>query len=159
MHPLVTAVAEYLIYPAGLVAVLAWLTLPAGDRWRLAVQATAGAVLTLAVVQLANHAYYDPRPFVSGHVRPYFAHPADNGFPSDHTAVIALAGVLLWPYRRVVSVGLLGAAVLVGVTRVVAHVHTPLDIVAALVIAALGGTGGLWLGGLAWTRWRARHAG
>jgi membrane-associated phospholipid phosphatase len=38
----------------------------------------------------------------------------------------------------------------------VAHVHAPLDILAALAIAALGGAAGLWLGGRAWDRWQSR---
>jgi undecaprenyl-diphosphatase len=148
--------AEYLIFVVAVAAAVVWFTLPAPDRWRSAIQAVAAAVVTLALVQVANHLYYDPRPFVGGHVQPYFAHVADNGFPSDHTAVTALAGFVLWSYRKWISAVLLVGAVLVGVARVVAHVHSPIDIVAALVIAAVGSAAGLHLGGLAWQRWQAR---
>jgi undecaprenyl-diphosphatase len=152
----VTAVAEYLIFVVAVVAAAVWFTLPAPDRWRVAIQAVAAAVVTFAIVQVASHAYYDPRPFVSSHVQPYFAHVADNGFPSDHTTVAAIAGFVLWPYRRRISVALLVGAALVGAARVVAHVHSPVDIVAALAIAAVGSAAGLYLGGLAWQRWQAR---
>nr|WP_275941239.1 phosphatase PAP2 family protein [Planosporangium flavigriseum] len=122
----------------------------------MAVRAAFAGIVTLAIVQVANHLYYDPRPFVGGHVHPYFAHVADNGFPSDHTAVAAVAGFVLWPYRRRISAVLLVAAAFVGIARVVAHVHSPIDIIAALVIAAVGSAVGLYLGGLAWSRWQAR---
>nr|WP_277349816.1 phosphatase PAP2 family protein [Planosporangium thailandense] len=132
--------------------------MPTGDRWRSAVQAVFAAVFTLMIVKLAAAAYYDPRPFVGGHVHPYFTHPADNGFPSDHTAVGSLAGYVLWSYRKRIAAVLWVAAVLVGAARVVAHVHSPVDIIGALVISAIGSALGLYLGGLVWNRWQARTA-
>jgi undecaprenyl-diphosphatase len=70
--------------------------------------------------------------------------------------VAAIAGFVLWPYRRRIAAALLVAATFVGIARVVAHVHSPIDIVAALVIAAIGSAAGLYLGGLAWNRWQER---
>lgn len=158
MHAVVTDVAQYLIFLIAVGAAVAWFTLSGRDRWKSAIQAVLAAVVTLVIVKLAAAAYYDPRPFVSGHVHPYFTHVADNGFPSDHTAVGSLAGYVLWPYRRRIAAVLWVAAALVGVARVVAHVHSPVDIIGALIISGVGSAIGLYLGGLAWNRWQARTA-
>lgn len=157
MHTVVTVLAQYLIYLLGLVAAVAWLRLPPVPRARLVLPALLAAVVTLALVQLANHVYYDPRPFAAGRVTPWFRHPADNGFPSDHTAIAALAGFLFWPYRRVVAGLLLAGAVLVGTARVLAHVHSPVDIVAAVAFAAAGAAVGHLAGTRLYLRLRPGH--
>lgn len=62
------------------------------------------------------------------------------GFPSDHALfcmAIALA-VLFEVRRRWIGVTLLGLTLLVCVGRVVALVHTPLDVVGGVVIASVG---------------------
>ncbi len=154
MHSAVSDVAQYTIYLIGLAAVVVWARLPAPQRVRLLLQAVLAAVTTVVLIKTAAWTYNDPRPFVTGHVRPYFPHPADNGFPSDHTAAAAMTALLLWPYRRLAGGLLLAAALLMGSARVVARVHHPLDIAAALLIAAAGAAAGSYAGG--WL-YRRRH--
>lgn len=158
MHQLVTAVAEYLIYVLGIAAVVVWFTLAPRDRWKSLLQAVIAAAIALALAKIAGQLYYDPRPFVGGHVHPYFTHAADNGFPSDHTTAASVAGYVLWSYRRRIAVALLAGAALVGIARVIAHVHSPIDIIGALIISGIGSVIGVYLGALAWDRWQARTA-
>lgn len=112
-----------------------WLTLSRPEKVGLAVQAVLAVVVT-ALIQLAAGLRSDPRPFVvDPSVRPLFAHPADNGFPSDHTALAATVALLVMLYRRKLGAVLLAASVIAGAARVAAHVHHAQDIIGALLIA------------------------
>ena len=134
-------------------AVIIRLELPRKEKFGLAVHAVVALVSVVLLIQLAAATHADPRPFVvDPSTRPLFAHPPDNGFPSDHTTLAATVALLVMIYRRWLGVVLLAASVLVGVARVAAHVHHGQDIVAGLLIALLAGWGtlaGWWWGRLA----------
>jgi membrane-associated phospholipid phosphatase len=147
----IVAVAQYLPFLIPVVAGIIWLFLPRQDKFGLAVQAVVALVIAVLLVQLAAATHADPRPFVvDPSLRPLFAHPADNGFPSDHTTLAATVALLVMIYRRWLGAVLLAASVSVGVARVAAHVHHGQDIVAAVLIAvvAVGVTAAGW----AWVR-------
>jgi len=138
MDSLITAAAQYLLFPILIAAAATWLFLPRQDKIGLAVEAVVSLVIAVALIQLAAAIHADPRPFVvDPSVKPLFAHPADNGFPSDHTAMGATVALLVMTYRRPLGAVLLAASLLVGVARVAAHVHHAQDIAAGVLIAAL----------------------
>jgi undecaprenyl-diphosphatase len=68
-----------------------------------------------------------------------FPHPADNGFPSDHSAAAGLLVALVIRYQRLIGALLGVCAVLVAVARVAAHVHHAQDVVAGLGIGVVAG--------------------
>lgn len=137
MESLIAAIAQYLLFPILLAAGVIWLFLSRQDKVGLAVQGIVSLVVAIMLIKLAATIYVDPRPFVvDPFVKPMFAHPADNGFPSDHTALGATVALLVMMYRRRVGVALLAASLLVGVARVAAHVHHAQDIAAGALIAA-----------------------
>ena len=147
MDSLITATAQYLLFPILIAAAIIWLYLPRHDKVGLAVQTIVSLVIAVALIQLAAAIHTDPRPFVvDPSIKPLFAHPADNGFPSDHTALGATVALLVMTYRRSLGVVLLAASILLGVARVAAHVHHAQDIVAAVLIAALavGAGAAIW---------------
>ena len=151
MDGLIVAVAQYLPFLIPVVAGIIWLFLPRRDKFGLAVQSVVALVIAVVLIQLAAATHTDPRPFVvNPSIRPLFAHPPDNGFPSDHTALAATVALLVMTYRRWLGAVLLAASVLVGVARVAAHVHHGQDIVAGVLIAvvAVGVTTAAW----AWFR-------
>jgi membrane-associated phospholipid phosphatase len=91
--------------------------------------------------------YTDPRPFVVDlSIKPLFAHPADNGFPSDHTALAATVALVVMMYRRWLGAALLAAGIVLGAARVAAHVHHVPDIAAGVLIAllAVGAASVIW---------------
>lgn len=95
-----------------------------------------GVVGVLIIVAAAIHT--DPRPFVVDHtLHPLFAHGADNGFPSDHSAAAGVLTVFAWRLRALAGVILTGCAGLVAAARVAAHVHHVQDVVAGLLLGAL----------------------
>jgi undecaprenyl-diphosphatase len=101
-----------------------------------AMAALASAGLALLVGKALGLAVDRARPFVDHpEVHDFLHHAADSSFPSDHaTAGFAIAGALALRYRRW-AVPLLGAAVLLAVSRVLLGVHYPSDVIAG---AALG---------------------
>ena len=130
-------VAQYFLYLSVAVTVWFWWRRDRATKVELAVRLLVGGVLALALASVAGHLYYDPRPFVTQHVRPLFAHAADNGFPSDHALLTSfLAFSVLWYSRRVGGV-LLVNAVVVSAARVAAHVHSPIDIIGSFVFSGV----------------------
>lgn len=80
------------------------------------------------------------RPFVEMGVQAKAAYLDNAGFPSDHAlfaAAISLA-VFFETRKRKIAYVLFGLTAIVAVGRVVALVHTPLDVVGGLFFAALG---------------------
>ncbi|MEO8555751.1 MAG: phosphatase PAP2 family protein [Actinomycetota bacterium] len=147
MESLIVAVAQYLIFPILLGAAVIWLLLSRQDKVGLAVQGIVALFVAFVLIKLAAASYVDPRPFVVNPlVKPLFAHPADNGFPSDHTAVASTVALLVMMYRRWLGVALLAGSLLVGVARVAAHVHHAQDIAAGALIAvvAVGIAAAVW---------------
>ena len=81
--------------------------------------------------------YYDPRPFVTGHIAPLFPHPAANGFPSDHTLLAMVLAMCVLFYSRKWGVALVALAAAIGAARVAAHVHHWVDILGAMALAVI----------------------
>lgn len=87
------------------------------------------------------------RPFVEQGVQAGAAFINNPGFPSDHAllaTVVVMAVYTLTPYKKT-AYGLMALTLLMCVARVLALVHTPLDI--------LGGIGA----GLVGTPWYVKH--
>lgn len=138
MDALVVALAQYLPLLVPVAAAVVWFTLPTGAKVALAFQAVVALVVVAGLIQLAAALHTDPRPFVvDPSVVPLFPHPADNGFPSDHTALASTVGLLVLLHRRRVGLVLLVAGILGGAARVLAHVHHVQDIVAGVAIAGV----------------------
>ncbi len=140
MNELIVLTAKYLLYVLVVVAGLVWLTRDRTGKVVLAVQAMVGLALVGAGIWLAAALHTDPRPFVHDpNSTPLFSHPADNGFPSDHSVAGGLLAALVFRYRRWIGVLVFIGAALVGTARVAAHVHHGQDVVAGLLIGLIAG--------------------
>lgn len=87
--------------------------------------------------RIAGRLFDNPRPFVVGHFVPLVPHAPDNGFPSDHTLLAAWLAVVVYRLHRPTGMAFMVGAVLVGLSRVAAGVHHPIDIVGSLVIVGI----------------------
>lgn len=141
MHEAVIIVAKYFIVIPVIVAGLVWLRLPGREKLRFIVLAAIGAGLAYGLAKLGSALFYNPRPFVVGHFTPYFAHGADNGFPSDHTLLAATLAALVFSRNRRWGQIVLAVALLIGLSRVIAGVHHLIDIIGAIVFGCVG----VWL--------------
>jgi len=138
MDSLIVGVAQYLLFAILVAAAVIWLSLPRPDKVGLAVQAIVSVVVAIVLIKSTAAIHADPRPFVvDPSIKPLFAHSGDNGFPSDHTTLATTVALLVMSYRRSLGALLLAASILVGATRVAAHVHHVQDIVGGVLIAVL----------------------
>ncbi len=84
---------------------------------------------------IADHLFYNPRPFVVGHFTPLIPHKPDNGFPSDHVSLLSTIASVVFIFNRRLSVLFWVLALFVGVSRVYVGVHHPIDIIGSIIIA------------------------
>lgn len=96
--------------------------------------------IALVVAKIANHLYYNPRPFVSEGITPLISHAADNGFPSDHVLLVsAIASVFMFVDKKAAT-WLWLITLFVAISRVYVGVHHTLDVVTSMAISVIVGT-------------------
>ena len=142
MDSLIAFLAKYLIFIMALACLVLWFKHEDKEKRQFAVAVIISVVLAIILAKLASKLYFHHRPFVSKGIQPLVSHNDDNGFPSDHTTVAMAAATAVYFYRRKAGIVLMFLALLLGVSRVAAHVHWPADIIGGLVI----GTISAWLG-------------
>jgi len=132
--------AKYLFIVVAVFAVYAWWRLPKGLRLQVAMQALVGLGFAAVLVKVAGALHPDVRPFVAQHFTPLVAQSGDNGFPSDHTTFTMLAAFTILPFTRTWGWGLAVLALIVGLSRIAAGVHSLSDILGGIVVAAVSAT-------------------
>lgn len=139
MDSLIIFGAKYLFIAVVLLWILAWLQAGRAHKKQIAA-ATAIAVIVAAILdKIGSKLYYDPRPFVSQHLHPLINHAADNGFPSEHTLFSMTLAAAIFFFRPKVGLAAAAVALVVGVCRVAAHVHSPIDIAGGVLIGLIAG--------------------
>lgn len=113
------------------------------DRRRMYPQIIMAGLTSLFVAKTLSMLYQPSavRPFIEHGVVAGAAFVPNPGFPSDHTllaGVLTLAVVVATPYHRL-KVIMVVLTLLLAVGRVLALVHTPLDVAAGISIGLLGG--------------------
>ncbi len=141
MNLLIIFAAKYLFVVSILLTGLFFLTLPTAIKKKFALLTLSSSVLAFALAKLFGAIFNDPRPFVSNHIRPLVAHAADNGFPSDHTLLTMTIASVVFFYNRKLGIVLGIISLIVGLSRVLAGVHHPIDIIGAMAIATTSVTG------------------
>lgn len=101
------------------------------------------AGLTAFLVAKFMATIYQPtgaRPFELMGVTPGAAYLDNPGFPSDHALFVTSILLAVWFETRdkVLSSVLLALAIMVGLGRVIALVHTPLDVIGGVFAACVG---------------------
>jgi undecaprenyl-diphosphatase len=144
MSLLIIFVGQYLIFIVALVALSTTLLSERTVRNKLIVLAVLSFLIASGIAFVANIFYYDPRPFVIEHITPLIPHAPDNGFPSDHTLFAMVASAVTFVYKRKIGILLGVLAILIGISRVIAGVHHPIDIIGGVII-------GIVATGIAWT--------
>jgi len=144
MDTVIAFTANYLLFVMAAVFGLVWLLREnRSGKVQLAVASGVGLVLLFVLIKIAAYLHTDPRPFVQNPaLHPLIQHSADNGFPSDHSAVAGLLATLIALQHRLYGVVLAVAAVLVAAARVAAHVHHVQDVLAGLAL----GVAAAWIG-------------
>lgn len=145
MNTAIIFCAEYLLYFVVLGLIAAWVMIGREDKKRFIVSTLIACIVAYVIAKIASHLYFDPRPFVTEHIKPLIPHAADNGFPSDHALfTMTLTAATFFFSRKLASV-MFVMTVLVGVARILAHVHSPLQIAAGWIFGIIGAVVGYYL--------------
>ena len=128
------AVPLYALATAGL-----WLLArPYGNpRWKLASSsALIAAALALAANQAIAHLWTRPRPFSEhpGLTHVLAARTTDPSFPSDHAAAAFAIAFAVLAFSRRAGIAFLGAATLIGLSRIALGMHYPSDVLAGALV-------------------------
>lgn len=144
MDSLIIFGAKYLFIAVVLLWITAWLQASRGHKKQITIATAIAVVLAAIFDKISSKLYYDPRPFVTHHLHPLVAHAADNGFPSEHTLFSMTLAITLLFFRPKVGWTAAVIAILVGIARVAAHVHSPIDIAASALLGVIAGYIGYW---------------
>lgn len=145
MDSIIIFCAKYLfIFVVALIGLL-WLKLSKKDKMSLALSVIAAGIIAVVLDKLAGKLYFDPRPFTNHAVKPLFTHAADNGFPSEHTLFTVTLSTASYFYNKRVGIAAFTLSLIVGIARVMAHVHSPIDIIGAIAIGLVAGAAGFYL--------------
>jgi undecaprenyl-diphosphatase len=147
-HPLLVSIiagfANWGVLAFGVAACALWLLDPPGHpgRWRRACAAgLSAAALGLLASQVISHFWDRPRPYQDHPhgVIPLITPSLDPSFPSDHaTAAFAIAFGILFVARRAGWLFLAWAA-LIGISRILAGMHYPSDVLAGAAVGLASG--------------------
>ncbi len=124
---------------------VAWLRTTKNLKVQFIVAAVIAGVVALILSRIAGKLYYDPRPFVTELVKPLIAHAKDNGFPSDHALLTMALTAITYFYSKRVAAGMLVLTIIVGIARILAKIHSPLDIGAGWLFDIIGAVAGYYL--------------
>ena len=102
-----------------------------------------GVAYLLSVV--GTNLISDPRPFLVSGQPPLIPSATDNGFPSDHTLLVATVAALVSLVDRRAGIGLGLIALVIGLARVYTGVHHLLDVFGSFLIVGIAL--GLYLAG------------
>lgn len=127
--------AKYLHWLSIIIALIYLLKQPKARRKEIFVFAVIALPTAYAAAKIAGLFYYNPRPFVAENFLPLIPHAPDNGFPSDHALLGGSIAAILFPYSPILSGLAWFITSLVGLSRVFAGIHHPVDIFGSWTIA------------------------
>ena len=129
--------AKYLYIVVVAVAIIYILRQPREKQKRILILAIISLPIAYIVAKIGSWLYFDPRPFVVGNFTPLVPHVADNGFPSDHTLLTSAIASVIYVFNKKIGVLLWILALIVGISRVSAGIHHPVDILGSIIISVL----------------------
>jgi len=146
MDGAIQLLADGLVIPIVLIAVYALLRyVPKGERLRTYSYVVMAGLTAYLLAKLIGFVYQPAaqRPFELLGLEPGALYLNNPGFPSDHALFVAAIALAVWfaTRKKGLSIALAVGVVLVCIARVLALVHTPLDVIGGVAIALVGG---LW---------------
>lgn len=136
---IVHILADYLIVAVAAIGGLTLLFIRKKDRAEVWGRAVVAGLVALLLAKVISLLYHGQRPFETLGVKPGAAYLPDPGFPSDHALLVFSVVFIVWVSTKKIwlSITLLVLAALVAWGRVLALVHTPLDIAGGILCAFL----------------------
>ena len=134
---LVTFMASFLIWFMFLGIFVLWVV-DGKIKKEQALHALLSSLVAWMVVEMLKSLTETARPFVVNGADPLtLTVPNGYAFPSAHTAIAFAIAITIWLHDRTVGYVFLALAVLVGVGRIIANVHYPVDVIGGAVIGII----------------------
>lgn len=148
METLIQIIADGAVIPVVLLAAWALLfKVPKGGRFAAYSRILLAGLTAYMLAKFVASIYQptDMRPFELMGVDPGASYLDNPGFPSDHVLFVTAITLAVWFETRVkwVTITLVVLSALVALGRVLALVHSPLDVIGGIVFALIGA---LWYG-------------
>ena len=136
-------IADGLVVPIALLGVYALLRyVQSGSRYQTYARVLMAGLTAYVVAKVAGLLFQPSglRPFEEMGVEAGASFLNNPGFPSDHALFTMAITLAIWfsTKKKLISVVALVLTLAVGVGRILALVHTPLDVVGGIVIACAG---------------------
>lgn len=140
---IVTILADGLVVPVVLIAAYALIfKVPSGQRYRAYCRVMLAGLTAYLAAKLIGSVYQPEvqRPFELLGVQAGASFLDNPGFPSDHVLFCTALVLAVWfeTRNKYLTGILIFLSALVGIGRVVALVHSPLDVIGAVTIACVG---------------------
>lgn len=105
----------------------------------LVIHAIIASALGWAIAFMLKDLFHTTRPFIENGAKAlvFWLPQANGAFPSSHAAAAFALSFTIWLHNKKIGALYLVAAVIVGVARVLANVHYPLDIVGGAIIGIM----------------------
>lgn len=138
--------ADGLLIPIVLIGAWVMIRLPREGRDRLYVRAFMTGITALIIAKISGFFYHAERPFVVMGAAAKASFLQNGGFPSDHALLAFTITLVVWATTKnvTVSLALLVMSVLLSIGRVLALVHTPVDVLGGAAFAFIAAM--LWYG-------------
>lgn len=96
------------------------------------------ALFAWAVSWIIKHVYPSPRPFVLlDDVTKLLDYGRMESFPSGHATFFSAIATVLYFYHKKIAIFYLLGALVIGLSRIIAGIHWPIDILAGYVIGGI----------------------
>lgn len=129
--------ASFLIYFLFIGLVVLWV-IDGKIKREQVVHALFATLIATVISTLIKHFFPTLRPFmINGRETDVFVVPLDGAFPSGHSAEAFALAVTVFMHDRKVGWWFLLGASLVGIARVMANVHYPIDIVGGAFLGTI----------------------
>ena len=134
---LVTFFASILIWLMAFGLIVLWV-IDGKIKKETVIHAIFACLTAWIVAELIKYFFPTLRPFQIDNLIPQtLTIPGDGAFPSSHTAVAFALSVTILKHDKKVGILYLIMAGLVGIARIIAHVHYPIDIIGGALLGTL----------------------
>lgn len=104
---------------------------------KMIIYAAASVVLSrLVITEIIRYLYHSPRPFMVYDFTPLLYDYA-NSFPSGHAAFFFALATIIFLFHKKWGVAYFTGGFIIGISRIMAGIHWPLDILGGLVVGMI----------------------
>lgn len=136
MSQLIVFLANYLVLLPVLLALATLVWQLSRGNFVAVLELLLETILAVVLFVIARHYIHGVRPYIVQNIPALIVHPPQSpSFPSGHTLIAFLAAFFALSYAPLVGIWATLAALLVGVGRILALVHWPIDVLGSVTIA------------------------